>query len=121
MPTATPLEVGPQGPTGPQGPPGPQGATGPQGAPGLPGESATTFHYRTDTNTIALSDPGIGYMRYDNPNQPLAAALYVDRYTVEGFDAYAIMQTLLEGDTIVIYDRIREEMVRYKGKPLPED
>jgi preprotein translocase subunit SecF len=23
-------------------------------------------------------------------------------------------------DTIVIYDRIREEMVRYKGKPLPE-
>ena len=23
-------------------------------------------------------------------------------------------------DTIVIYDRIREEMVKYKGKPLPE-
>ena len=23
-------------------------------------------------------------------------------------------------DTIVVYDRIREEMVRYKGKPLPE-
>ncbi len=35
----------------------------------------------------------------------------------------AVLLTILGysiNDTIVIYDRIREEMVRYKGKPLPE-
>ena len=35
----------------------------------------------------------------------------------------AVLLTILGysiNDTIVIYDRIREEMARYKGKPLPE-
>src|SRR5439155_21848193 len=35
----------------------------------------------------------------------------------------AVLLTVLGysiNDTIVIYDRIREEMVKYKGKPLPE-
>jgi len=36
---------------------------------------------------------------------------------------YAMVMILIGysiNDTIVVYDRIREEMVRYKGKPLPE-
>jgi hypothetical protein len=80
------------------GPPGPAGPPGPTGA------SANVFFYRADAQTINMSDPGTGRIRWNAANQQAATMLSVDRLTEDGFDALNYFRATTIHDEIVIQD-----------------
>jgi hypothetical protein len=91
--------------TGPTGAPGPAGPAGPQGEVGPPGASASIFSYSVDTTNNALSDPGTGKFKYDNPTQSLSTNLIIDWITQDGFDVVNIFMAMTPPDEFMIQAR----------------
>lgn len=66
---------GAQGPIGPTGPAGAMGATGPTGAQGSAGAGlSATYKFN---NSISASNPGGGYLAFNNSNLSSATQLYI--------------------------------------------
>lgn len=92
--------TGPQGPsgtdgsTGPQGVKGATGSTGPIGATGLTGSfGGITLNYRFKTNTED-TDPGPGYIKFDDQTLPDATILYIDDDDINGTDIQSYLRTI---------------------------
>src|SRR5580765_6375125 len=80
------------------------GPIGPQGPQGQTGASSSVFFYKADTHSTGTSDPGTGFLRWNNVNQQAATQLIVDRLTTDGFDALAYFRVTDIGDEIAIQD-----------------
>ena len=89
-------EKGDPGPPGPQGPPGPMG-------PG--GASSSAFDYRADAQVQSRNDPGAGRFRWNNVNQELATALYIDRLTLDNFDPTSMFLVAQFHDELIIQEK----------------
>lgn len=99
-PTGIQGPVGTTGPTGIQGPVGSTGPTGPVGATGLIGPTGpqgnfggASFDYTFSTNTTN-SDPGAGYLKFNNATLSSATALYIDDADDAGNDIQSFLRTI---------------------------
>ena len=92
--TGLPGNNGDQGATGPQGVKGATGSTGPVGATGLTGSfGGITLNYRFKTNTDD-TDPGPGYIKFDDQSLPDATILYIDDDDINGTDIQSYLRTI---------------------------
>jgi hypothetical protein len=91
--------AGPSGPSGPTGPvstvPGPSGPTGPQGPVGTFGGNGFSFTFSTDTTD---SDPGNGFIKFNNATYGDVSEIYVDLEEAGGTDITAWLNALADAN-----------------------
>jgi Collagen triple helix repeat (20 copies) len=97
-PQGTQGEQGFTGSTGTTGMKGSTGATGPQGKDG--NLSAKCFEYQYSSNTTG-SDPGQGFIRFNNSDPDASTEVYIDRLDKNGDDISAIINTIAQGTSSI--------------------
>jgi hypothetical protein len=62
------------------------------------------FSYRADTTNTGASDPGAGFIRWNNAVQTSATKLFVDWLTADGFDAHLFYELAATPARLMIQD-----------------
>ena len=95
--------LGLTGATGLLGPTGATGPTGPSGAKGDAGESVNYHDYKANTTTFS-SNPGNGYILWNNASQGSATQLNLSHSTADGIDIDLFLALIKPGNTIIVQD-----------------
>ncbi len=70
---------------------GPQGATGVAGPPGAFGGITLAYRFKTSTG---LSDPGVGFIAFNNSNLVQTSEMYIDKQDVDGVSVTSFIRTI---------------------------